>query len=227
MRFPPRYLTFNFVMVYWRQLKVSKKVPHISDKRAKTRQSHLRQKVFIVTQVQSYFVCPLDLLQWVNIEDKMKLFFEGCLLSRPQDPASYPSQLKSYTATSLSSFQVLFISLFWLPPLFTVTHLMILISWFLFPLITFASVRPPLSKWNLTMRRATLESNFQIIQKKSKIKKAKNLKWRPLDDKRDYPQHSLDEKGTTRVQFSNYLEKKKNGKVTTLILSETSQSSLS
>ena len=35
----------------------------------------MRQKVFIVTQVQSYYVCPLDLLQWVNIEDKMKLFW--------------------------------------------------------------------------------------------------------------------------------------------------------
>ena len=78
----------------------------------------MRQKVFIVTQVQSYYFCPLDLLQWVNIEDKMKLFFEGCLLSRPQDPASYPSQLKSYTATSLSSFQVLFISLFLAAPSF-------------------------------------------------------------------------------------------------------------
>ena len=78
----------------------------------------MRQKVFIVTQVQSYFVCPLDLLQWVNIEDKMKLFLGGCLLSRPQGHVSYPSHLKSYTATSLSSFQVLFISLFLAAPSF-------------------------------------------------------------------------------------------------------------
>ena len=105
----------------------------------------------------------------------------GCLLSRPQGHASYTSRrntshLKSYTATSLSPSQILFISLFFAAPSFYGDPSDD--PDFLIPISTdyiCICEPPPLSKWNLTMRRATLESNFQIIQKRSKIEKQKIL----------------------------------------------------